>query len=494
MKLNPTKCSFGVTARKFLGYIVTQRGIEANPDEIRAILDLPSPKYVKEVQKLTGRVAALNRFVSRSSDKRHQFFTTLRKINNFDWTAECEEALQQLKEYLTSPPLLSKPKKNEQLYVYLTVSETAVSAVLVREEESKQLPVYYVRKSLLDVETRYSQMEKLTLALVTAAQKLRPYLQSHSIMVVTTFPMRNVLHKPELSGNQISGVADFVADFTPPIQDQAEKELFCIATPILGKWTLYVDGSSNVKGSGLGLVLISPEGSIIQRSVRCGFKATTNEAEYEALIAGLQLTEDMKIKNLVVHSDSQLIVNQLQGSYQAKDPKMASYLEAVKELQKQFDEFSLTLIPRVNNAHVDALVKLGSSIQTTEPQPIPVVYLKWPSVWKQYSTPEETMAIESAPPEEANEKGDDWMISIARYIQEGTLPDDRSEARRLQSKAARFTLFGGLLYKRSYSGPLLRCVTPKQAQYVLAELHEGECGNHSGGRSLTHRALSTGYY
>ncbi|XP_038688375.1 uncharacterized protein LOC119987518 [Tripterygium wilfordii] len=514
MKLNPTKCSFGVTAGKFLGYIVTQRGIEANPDQIRAILDLPSPKCVKEVQKLTGRVAALNRFVSRSSEKCHQFFTTLCKTNDFAWTADCEKALQQLKEYLTSPPLLSKHKENEQLYVYLAVSETAVSAVLIREEESRQLPVYYVSKSLLDAETRYSQMEKLALALVTAARKLRPYFQSHSIVVVTTFPMRSILHKPELSGRltkwavelsehdityqprtaiKSQVLADFVADFTPPIQDQAEKELLCIAMPILGKWTLYVDGSSSVKGSGLGLVLLSPEGSIIQRSVRCGFRATNNEAEYEALIAGLQLAEDMRIKNLAVHSDSQLIVNQLQGSYQAKDPKMASYLEAVKELQKQFDEFSLTLIPRANNAHADALAKLGSSIQATEPQPIPVVYLKWPSVWKQYSTPEETMAIESAIPE-ANKNGDDWMISIARYIQGGILPDDRSEARRLKSKAARFTLFGGLLYKRSYSGPLLRCVTSRQAQFVLAELHEGECGNHSGGRSLTHRTLSAGYY
>ncbi|KAL5575760.1 hypothetical protein UlMin_017459 [Ulmus minor] len=144
MKLNPTKCSFGVSSGKFLGYLVTQRGIEANPEQIRSVLDIPSPTHAKDSK-------------------------------DFEWTPACEEALQQLKRYLTSPPLLSKPKDGEQLSIYLAVSDTAVSSVLVREEDGKQLPVYYVSKSLLDAETRYSQLEKLALALVSAARKLRPY-------------------------------------------------------------------------------------------------------------------------------------------------------------------------------------------------------------------------------------------------------------------------------------------------------------------------------
>ena len=97
-------------------------------------------------------------------------------------------------------PLLSKPKDGEQIYIYLTVSEGAVSAVLIREEESKQFPVYYVSKSLLDAETRYTQLEKLTLVLVTAAHKLRPYFQCHPITVITTYPLKSILHKLELSG------------------------------------------------------------------------------------------------------------------------------------------------------------------------------------------------------------------------------------------------------------------------------------------------------
>ena len=158
MKLNPTKCSFGVAAGKFLGYMVTQRGIEANPDQIKSIMNIQSPASVRDVQRLTGRVAALSRFISRSSEKCHLFFSTLRKSKDFEWMQACEQALHDLKRYLTSPPLLSKPKDGEQLYIYLAVSEGAVSAVLVREEDGKQFPVYYVSKSLLDAETRYTQL------------------------------------------------------------------------------------------------------------------------------------------------------------------------------------------------------------------------------------------------------------------------------------------------------------------------------------------------
>ncbi|XP_031281105.1 uncharacterized protein LOC116139573 [Pistacia vera] len=136
-------------------------------------------------------------------------------------------------------------------------------------------------------------------------------------------------------------LADFIADFTPSATTQAERELLCMngAPPL--KWTLLVDGSSNVNGSELGIVLITPEGDIIQRAIQCGFKCMNNEAEYEALLAGLSLAREIGAKRLEVKSDSQLVVNQLQGMYQARDSKMTSYLSMVKELQAEFEEFSI---------------------------------------------------------------------------------------------------------------------------------------------------------
>ncbi|KAL0360164.1 UNVERIFIED_CONTAM: hypothetical protein Sradi_3700900 [Sesamum radiatum] len=123
MKLNPSKCTFGVRGGKFLGFMVSQRGIEANPEKIEAIINMQPPGTTKEVQKLTGRIAALNRFISRSSDKGLPFFKILKKADAFSWNEQCQAAFENLKKYLTSPPLLTKPKPGETLFLYLAISE-----------------------------------------------------------------------------------------------------------------------------------------------------------------------------------------------------------------------------------------------------------------------------------------------------------------------------------------------------------------------------------
>ena len=179
MKLNPAKCAFGVSAEKFLGFIVNHQGIEANPDKIKVVLDMPSPLGIKEVQRLTGRIAALSRFVPRASDKCQPFFQVLKKA--FQWDTKCEEAFSVLKTYLSSPPILVSPIEGELLTPCLAVSDFSTRGVLVRDKERVQHPVYYCNRALRGVEERYQRMEKLILALVTAARKLRPYFQAHTI-------------------------------------------------------------------------------------------------------------------------------------------------------------------------------------------------------------------------------------------------------------------------------------------------------------------------
>jgi len=170
MKLNPSKCTFAVPSGEFLGYIVTERGIEANLRQINAFLSMTSPRTIREVQRLTGRVAALNKFISWSTDKCLAFYTLLRKANmGFIWDARCDDAFKQLKSYLSKPPILAKPEFRERLFLYISVSESAVSGVLVRVERNDERPIFYVSKSFSDAETRYPMMEKLALALVTAA-------------------------------------------------------------------------------------------------------------------------------------------------------------------------------------------------------------------------------------------------------------------------------------------------------------------------------------
>ena len=144
---------------------------------------MTSPKTVKEVQKLTGRIAALNRFVSRATDKCLPFFKTLKQA--FAWTDECETAFQELKRYLSNPPFLSPSKQGESLYLYLAVSEIAISAALIREEDRKQLSVYYVSQAFQGAEFRYPRIEKIVFALIVASRKLRQYFQANPILVMT---------------------------------------------------------------------------------------------------------------------------------------------------------------------------------------------------------------------------------------------------------------------------------------------------------------------
>ena len=135
MKLNPSKCAFGVASGKFLGFMVSRRGIEANPEKMQAILDMALSKTVKEVQKLTGRIAALNKFGSKATDRCLPFFKILKQV--FYWTDECEASFQELKRYLSNPPLLSLSKEGENLFLYLAMSATAMSIALIREESKK---------------------------------------------------------------------------------------------------------------------------------------------------------------------------------------------------------------------------------------------------------------------------------------------------------------------------------------------------------------------
>jgi hypothetical protein len=134
LKLNASKCAFGVGSGKFLGFMVTQQGIEANPDQISAILDLKPPITVREVQRLTGMAAILNRFISRSVEKCRPFFDLIKKGKNFHWGDQSDQAFERLKAYLAAAPLLSTPVNGESLYIYLAVSEHAVSAAIVRED------------------------------------------------------------------------------------------------------------------------------------------------------------------------------------------------------------------------------------------------------------------------------------------------------------------------------------------------------------------------
>ncbi|GKU91872.1 hypothetical protein SLEP1_g5686 [Rubroshorea leprosula] len=498
MKLNPLKCTFAVELGKFLGYVVSQKGIEVNPEKVEVVQQMEPPRTVKDVQRLTGRVAALHRFIARSAERCLPFFKALREPKNFQWTNECQQAFDELKRYLASAPLLSKPVNEECLYLYLGVTEEAVSSVLLREEDKHQKPICYVSKVLQGAEQNYPLAEKAAFALVYTARKLRAYFQSNQIVVYTNLPLRKILQKPELSGRLVGWsveLSEYDLRFQPrtTIKGQAVADFLveCISATKEEKapehpiWILYVDGAANIEGSGAGAVLVGPDGFRSEHALRFKFQATNNAAEYEALIYGLKLASELKVQSIQVFSDSQLVVGQVNGSCEIRDPQLGRYASVVNRLKSMFVLFQIDKIPRADNHRADELSKLASS-QNLNPQRSTIVEVLDAPSYTDLAAECQLLSTDPSTPS--------WTTPLISYLQSGELPEDQSIAKLVRRRAAHFTLIDNQLYKRAASMPLLRCLTPFEAEYAVREIHEGVCGTHIGGKTLARKLLRHGYY
>jgi len=208
LRLNPNKCVFDIDSRKFLGFMLTQHGIEANPEKCKAIIEMPSPVNIKEVQRLVGCLTAISRFLPKLADKTKPIIHLLKKSAKFAWNDECNHIFQKLKATLASPPILQKPDTNLPLIVYITATEGTVSAAITQEYASTQYLVYFVSQSLQDPETKYQIVEKLDLSLVNVARWLRPYFHNHQVIVRTDYPIQKILQKPDLAGQMSSWVVE----------------------------------------------------------------------------------------------------------------------------------------------------------------------------------------------------------------------------------------------------------------------------------------------
>ncbi|XP_024178700.1 uncharacterized protein LOC112184690 [Rosa chinensis] len=423
MQLNPQKCIFGVEAGRFLGYIISHRGIEANPEKVQAILDM--------------------------------------HVEMIAWTAEHEAAFLGLKSYLSEVPLLYKPVPGEMLYVYLAASSTAVSSVLIRKDSDCEYPVYYAGKGYTGAESKYPDIEKVSLALLVSARKLRHYFQAHAITVFTNHPLRQVLQKPETSGRLIKWAIE------------------------LGEFDIKYQPRTAIKGqktSGAGILLISPDDQVYEYALKFAFKASNNAVEYEALIPGLQITRELGVQHLSIFCDSQLVINLVSGNFEAKEPHMSSYQALARALVQRFTSYNFTQIPRAENDKADALAKLASTSPNPTYEATKVEILEGPSTSKTVS---EIFSVDQTA---------SWMNPILKYMVDGLALDDKVEARRLQLRSARYTIMNGKLYRRGHCFPNLKCVTPEEGHKIMKDIHAGVCGNHAGARSLAHKTLRAGYF
>ncbi|XP_016199385.1 uncharacterized protein LOC107640375 [Arachis ipaensis] len=489
MRLNPDKYAFGVQGGKFLGFMLTSRGIEANPEKCKAILNMTSPKTVKEVQQLAGRIAALSRFLPAVASRSYNFFQTFSKGRKFTWTDECENAFTELKQHLTSPPILQRPETGKPLYLYLSISNHAISSVLVTETGKKQSPVYFISRVLQPTETRYPKIEQLALALITTARRLRHYCQSHTIIVRTDQPLRQILTRPELAGRLIKWsvklsefdiqyesrktlksqvLADFISEMT---NDTHNTEV---------RWSIHVDGASNKEGSGAGILLKEGNKVVAEQSLQFRFNASNNQAEYEALLAGLKLTLRLQIPRITAYCDSSLVVHQIKGEFQVKDPLLEKYWLVTKDLISKFKEFDIIHVNREQNTRADVLSKLATTRQAENTSALSQLTLDKPSFEQ-----DTILSITQVP---------DWRIPFLNYINTGTIPNNEPNLPLFRRRASFYTVLGNTLYRRGHSQPLLKCISKEEAEEVMAETHEGVCGNHIGGRALAAKILRTGYY
>nr|GEY81068.1 reverse transcriptase domain-containing protein [Tanacetum cinerariifolium] len=404
----------------------------------------------KEVGKLMG--AGIMREVHC-----HDWLSNPVMVKNMTEVGGSEEAFKQMKQLIAELPILTTPMEKEELIVYIAAVKETVSTVLRTEREAKQMPIYFVSRALRGLKLNYTSMEKLVMVLVHASKHLKRPRVSVKGHILAEF----IVERPEEDS------------LSTPMEEEDE-----LPEP----WILFTDGSSCTDGSRARLILTTLEGMEFTYALRFRFDATNNEAEYEALIAGLRIAEQMGVKNLHANVDSRLVANQVNGTYVAKEADIIRYLEKVKALTASFRAFSIKQIPRSENKKYDAPSKIASTSFVHLSKQVLVKELKEKSIGEI-----EILAV-------VEEEGDTWMTPLFKYLAEGTLPADVKKARAIRCKSWRFAVINETLYKKSFLCLWLRCVGPLQANYVLSEIHKGSCSMHAGTRSVVAKALRIGYY
>jgi ribonuclease HI len=410
-----------------------------------------------------------------------------------------------------------------------------------------QKPVCYVSEILHEVKARYPETHKLLYAILIASRKLRHYFQAHKVVVVTSYPLRAILHNSNAMGNitkWATELAGFQLDFQPrhAIKSQVLMDFVAEWTPTPGvpggpgqgldlppearapvltgpHWTLFFDGSARNKKAGAGVVLIDPHGEQVNYMVHLDFEATNNMAKYEALIFGLTVALSLGFRELLVKGDSQLVIWQVRGECCCNNPQLAAYLIHVRKLEKDFDVLELQHVPREGNSAADAL-SAKASTQAPMPEGVFQRCLLKPSAQPAglgeggrtstsklavlaalhpWSPPRVVCTLKGPKdleePHPVSQEGPDaWISKVRDYLKDNFLPEDQASAERIVRLAKRYTVVEGDLYRHGANGILMWCITREEGCDLLAEIHGGECGSHSSSRTLVGKAFRHGFY
>nr|GFA13377.1 hypothetical protein [Tanacetum cinerariifolium] len=464
MKLNPKKCSFGVEEGKLLWYIVTSKGIIVNPKNTKALANLQSPRTLKEMQSLSGKLAALNQ---------------------------------------------------------------AVSAVLLNDKKGRQCPVQYVSRTLNEAEMNYAPMKKLALSLIHMTRRLRRYFKPHSVKVITDQQIKNILNNTKTSRKLAKYAVEsgayyityipctvvkgqVLADFLSDAPEGEKKELHFQMPEVpvekddIESWTLFTDEASSLKGLGAGLVLVGPSGIEYTYALRLTFLSTNNEAEYEALLAGLRIARQMNILNIEVKVDYKLVASQINKNYKASKDSMIKYMAKAKEVgSTTLDSKVIVILKRFKATMRETLLKVatqqlssgnssaltvakcsssrifiassGNALEHFIPNMNQKAYVlsKLVSVAFNHLAKEvlvEVLKERSTKSQEVNaiveEEGDNWMTAIIRCLKRGIWPTNKNEAWCLRANIGQCEMESGVLFKKGYLVPMLSAKTAEDPHDV----------------------------
>ncbi|CAM8984212.1 unnamed protein product [Rhodiola kirilowii] len=518
LKMNPLKCAFGVTSGKFLGFVVTHRGIEIDQTKIKAIQEMPEPRSLKELRGLQGRLAYIRRFISNLAGRCQPFSHLMKKDAPFVWDDKCRKAFDSIKKYLSTAPVLGAPIPGKPLILYVAAQEKSLGAMCAQEtDERKERPLYYLSRTLVGAELNYSPIEKICLALVFAVQKLRHYMQAHTVHIVSKAdPIKYILSRPVLSGRLAKwamlvkqydlvfvpqratkgqAIANFFADHPVPAEwefsiDLPGEDIFYI--DVLPPWQMFFDGAARSDGAGAGVVFVSPENHLLPFSFTLTQLCSNNMAEYQALLLGLQMARQIRIDKMDIYGDSQLVINQVLGEYEVRKDDLIPYHRHATQLLNEFDSISIGHVPRSANKLADALANLAANLAlgAEETMSIPVC-----NRWVVPPLEENEENMESSNVVYAYEiEREDWRQPIINFLDHQKLPTDPRHKAEIRRRAPRFIHYKGTLYRRSFLGQWLRCLSEEEAVEVMQEAHAGICGAHQSGPKLYDRIKRMGYY
>ncbi|GAU46722.1 hypothetical protein TSUD_100140 [Trifolium subterraneum] len=359
LRLNPNKCTFGVRSGKLLGFIVSQKGIEVDPDKVRAIREMPAPQTEKQVRGFLGRLNYISRFISHMTATCGLIFKLLRKNQGIVWTEDCQKAFDSIKEYLMEPPILIPPVEGRPLIMYLTVLEESMGCVLGQQDETgrKEHAIYYLSKKFTDCESRYSMLEKTCCALAWAAKPLTGRIARWQML----------LSEYDIEYRTQKAIKD---------EKDCDEPVFGEGPDPESQWGLIFDGAVNLYGSGIGAIIVTPKGAHIPFTARLQFECTNNIAEYEACIMGIEEAIDLRIKNIDIYGDSTLVINQIKGEWETRHAGLIPYRDYARRLLTFFNKVELHHIPRDENQMADALATLSSMYRVNRRNEIPTINIR----------------------------------------------------------------------------------------------------------------------